>query len=290
MNARPDLENEWLETDGFGAFASGTSAGVRTRRYHNVLMIARNPPLDRVILVNGFDVWVETPHGTLPISTQHYHNDLFWPEGFKLSQSFESKLWPTWFYQLGDSLEIKQELFIPDGIQGTAIRWQIKGASQGVSLHVKPLLSARDYHGMHHENDDMCLETRRGEGEMIWQVYSDSPRIFAQTNGKFEDKPEWFRSFYYEKEDQRGLDTTEDLACPGEFHFDMEQGDAILLLGGGERVSDQAEASNPSAQKVFETLHEFEFERRTRIPRLQRAAQPGLRGPRNGTQHLGQLG
>ena len=273
MNARPDLENEWLETDGFGAFASGTSAGVRTRRYHNVLMIARNPPLDRVILVNGFDVWVETPHGTLPISTQHYHNDLFWPEGFKLSQSFESKLWPTWFYQLGDSLEIKQELFIPNGIQGTAIRWQIKGASQGVSLHVKPLLSARDYHGMHHENDDMCLKTRRGEGEIIWQVYSDSPRLFAQTNGKFDDKPEWFRSFYYEKEDQRGLDTTEDLACPGEFHFDMEQGDAILLLGGGERVSDQAEATDPSAQKVFETLHEFEFERRTRIPRLQRAAQ-----------------
>jgi len=69
MNAKPELENEWLETDGFGAFASGTSSGVRTRRYHNVLMIARNPPSERVILVNGFDVWAETPAGTLPVSS-----------------------------------------------------------------------------------------------------------------------------------------------------------------------------------------------------------------------------
>ena len=40
MELLPETENEWLETDGLGAFASGTSSGVRTRRYHNVLMIA----------------------------------------------------------------------------------------------------------------------------------------------------------------------------------------------------------------------------------------------------------
>ena len=59
MNLLPETENEWLETDGLGAFASGTSSGVRTRRYHNVLMIAKNPPSERVILVNGFDVWLK---------------------------------------------------------------------------------------------------------------------------------------------------------------------------------------------------------------------------------------
>jgi len=109
MERLPETENEWLETDGLGAFASGTSSGVRTRRYHNVLMIAKNPPSERVILVNGFDVWVETPHGTFPISTQGYANDVFWPEGFLLSHSFVSTPWPTWIYDLGQSLQIKQE-------------------------------------------------------------------------------------------------------------------------------------------------------------------------------------
>ena len=146
MKLQPEIENEWLETDGLGAFASGTSSGVRTRRYHSVLMIAKNPPAERVILVNGFDAWVETPHGTFPISTQAYRDNTYWPEGFLLRRSFVSAHWPTWIYDLGDSLQIKQELFVPDGIQGTAIRWQAIGSPSGVKLHVKPFLSARDYH------------------------------------------------------------------------------------------------------------------------------------------------
>ena len=273
MTSKPNLENEWLETDGFGAFASGTSSGVRTRRYHNVLMIARNPPSERVILVNGFDVWVETPQGTFPVSTQHYRNDVFWPEGFKISQTFDSSTWPTWVYQLNDSIKIKQELFVPDGIQGTAIRWQVEGSQLGVQLHVKPFLSARDYHSTHHENDDMSLETRRQNGELIWQPYSDSPEIFAESTGEFEDKPEWFQSFYFEKEAQRGLDTMEDLACPGEFHFDLEKGEAILLLGADQRVSDQAGSSGSPAERVYKILHDKEHQRRAAISRNQRSAQ-----------------
>ena len=29
---------EWLETDGLGGFASGTAGGIRTRRYHGLLL------------------------------------------------------------------------------------------------------------------------------------------------------------------------------------------------------------------------------------------------------------
>jgi len=33
-------EREWLEADGLGGFASGTVSGVRTRRYHALLLTA----------------------------------------------------------------------------------------------------------------------------------------------------------------------------------------------------------------------------------------------------------
>ena len=273
MNLLPETENEWLETDGLGAFASGTSSGVRTRRYHNVLMIAKNPPSERVILVNGFDVWVETPHGTFPISTQAYSDNVFWPEGFLLRRSFVSTHWPTWIYDLGQSLQIKQELFVPDRIQGTAIRWQVIGSAAGVKLHVKPFLSARDYHSMHHENDDMNLEARIQNGEVTWQPYSDSPEIFAETTGEFEVKPEWFRSFYYAKEDQRGLDSMEDLGCPGEFHFELEKSEAILLLGAGQKLSSQIDSADSSAERVFATVHDSELNRRQQISRVERSAE-----------------
>src|SRR5262249_59584090 len=36
--------DEWLEPDGLGGFASGTVSGIRTRRYHALLLTATMPP------------------------------------------------------------------------------------------------------------------------------------------------------------------------------------------------------------------------------------------------------
>jgi glycogen debranching enzyme len=46
------LSLEWLEPNGRGEFASGTVAGANTRRYHALLLTARKPPSERVVLVN----------------------------------------------------------------------------------------------------------------------------------------------------------------------------------------------------------------------------------------------
>ena len=274
MQKKPDIRQEWLETDGQGAFSSGTSSGVRTRRYHNLLMIAKNPPSERVILVNGMDVWVETPHGTFPISTQHYMNDVIWPEGFLQQTDFDDSLWPTWTYEFGGSIEIKQELFVPQGLQGVAIRWQVNGSAAGVKIHVKLFLSGRDYHSMHHENPDMYLGTENQSGDLRWQTYDDSVDVFAESNATFDEKAEWFRSFYYEVEDQRGLDSLEDLGCPGELHFDLEkESEAILLLGAKCRVSSQMHSTGIAAKQVFDTIHESEHQRRSKLSRIDRSAQ-----------------
>ena len=49
---------EWLEADGLGGFASGTASGLRSRRYHGLLVTAMTPPTGRVVLVNGVFVAV----------------------------------------------------------------------------------------------------------------------------------------------------------------------------------------------------------------------------------------
>src|SRR5689334_5229085 len=54
-----DEVTEWLEADGLGGFASGTTSGIRTRRYHALLLTAQTPPTGRMVLVNGLDAWVE---------------------------------------------------------------------------------------------------------------------------------------------------------------------------------------------------------------------------------------
>ena len=69
----PEREkSEWLEADGLGGFASGTVSGIRTRRYHALLLAATTPPAGRMVLVNGFDAEVETAAGRFALTTQRY--------------------------------------------------------------------------------------------------------------------------------------------------------------------------------------------------------------------------
>ena len=80
-----DDRTEWLEADGLGGFSSGTTSGVRTRRYHALLLTATTPPTGRVVLVNGFDAWVDTPAGSFALTTQRYAPDVRHPAGRHVS-------------------------------------------------------------------------------------------------------------------------------------------------------------------------------------------------------------
>src|SRR6476659_2133304 len=46
------LTREWLVTNGLGGYASGTVAGVATRRYHGLLIAALPAPLGRMMTLS----------------------------------------------------------------------------------------------------------------------------------------------------------------------------------------------------------------------------------------------
>src|ERR1043165_5091401 len=94
--------DEWLETDGLGGFACGTVSGIRTRRYHSLLLAATRPPSGRYLLVNGLDAWVQTPAGNFPLTSQLYTPGVFHPDGARYITSFTIEPWPQWSFQLDD--------------------------------------------------------------------------------------------------------------------------------------------------------------------------------------------
>src|SRR3954467_4330842 len=93
-------DREWLEADGLGGFASGTAAGIRTRRYHALLLSSRMPPTSRVALVNGVEAWLTTPAGRFPLSTHRYVGNVLHPDGASYIAEFVHDSWPTWTYRL----------------------------------------------------------------------------------------------------------------------------------------------------------------------------------------------
>lgn len=105
---RPSPTNEWLEADGRGGFASGTVSGIRTRRYHALLLTATMPPTGRVVLVNGFEAWIVTPGGRFALTSQRYAADVIHPDGANQIKEFSNEPWPTWQFKFEDGTDSPQ--------------------------------------------------------------------------------------------------------------------------------------------------------------------------------------
>jgi predicted glycogen debranching enzyme len=223
-------ELEWLEADGLGGFASGTVTGRRTRRYHALLLTATTPPTGRVVLVNGYEAWAETPTGRFALSSQRYAGGVVHPEGDRRLVEFAAEPWPRWVYRLDEGTRIEQELFVPYGHPAVAVRWRVLGATTAAKLIVRPLMSGRDYHSLHHENRAFSFDATHGHGRVTWGAYTGLPEVRAASNGEYRHEPVWYRNFEYAQERDRGLGCVEDLASPGVFAWDLAAGEAVWVL------------------------------------------------------------
>jgi predicted glycogen debranching enzyme len=258
-----DLRGEWLEADGLGGFASGTVAGIRTRRYHALLLHAVTPPTGRMVLVNGFDAWVDAPGGSWAISSQTYLPAAVHPDGAARIESFEREPWPRWVYRLPDDVRIEQEIFALRGAAVVVVRWRaLELPGEGaVRLRVRPFLSGRDYHALHHENPAFRFEPEQRSGRQVWRPYPDVPAIWSRASGSYAHAPLWFRNFRYDDEQTRGLDFAEDLASPGEYEFDLRDGAALWLLAA-EGHEGELGAAGESLLRRAERLRKVERARR----------------------------
>jgi len=212
---------EWLEADGLGGFASGTSSGVRTRRYHALLLTATTPPTGRIVLVNGFDAWTDTPGGAFALSTQRYAPDVLYPDGAAHIAEFTNDPWPTWEFELADGTLLRQEVFVQHGASAVFVVWTLVRAAGPVVLRVRPFLAGRDYHSMHHQNGAFHFDADRRDAAVAFRMYDGLPGVTALSNGDYRHAPDWYRQFLYTAERERGLDDTEDLASPGEFSWPL---------------------------------------------------------------------
>jgi predicted glycogen debranching enzyme len=253
---------EWLEADGLGGFASGTVAGPRTRRYHALLLAATEPPTGRVVLVNGLEAWLERDGTRTALTRQAYAPDVVHPADAAPVVRFEREPWPTWTLALPDGARLEHGLLAVHERAAVVLYWRLIGSGGG-TLSVRPLLSGRDYHALHHENSAFRFDAAVDGDRVAWRPYDGIPAVEARANGRYEHAPDWYRRFLYTEERARGLDDVEDLATPGVFHFDLGAGEAFLLLAAeGHRG-----AEDPAALRAGEQA------RRARFPTpLDRAA------------------
>ncbi|ARP84441.1 glycogen debranching protein [Bordetella genomosp. 8] len=224
--------DEWLEADGRGGYASGTVSGLRTRRYHALLLCATRPPTGRKVLVNGVEAWVETAGTRQSLTRQRYAPDLIVPDDAADVLAFDPHPWPGWRLRLRDGRLLRMACFVDKASARTVLRWDLEGAAEAgvLILKVRPLLSGRDYHALHRENPAFDFSAAVDGQRVRWRPYGHAPAVLAHTNGRYAHEPDWYRNFCYARERERGLDDIEDLATPGVFSFDLGAGPAVMIL------------------------------------------------------------
>lgn len=269
-----DLGLEWLEADGLGGFAMGTASGIRTRRYHGLLCVARTPPTGRALLVNAVEAWVDLGHGPRALSSHRYLPAVTHPDGASRLASFTTEPIPTWVYELEDGVRVVHELFVPRGSAAVVLRWRLEGTAASARLTLRPLLAARGVHGLRRESAALALTSRSDGHAVVWQPDAALPAVSAYSNGLWQAQPDWFRNFLYEEERARGYDHVEDLLSPGFFAHDLAHGEACLILAAG--TASAALPADAPPDELAHGLRERELARRSALAPLDRAAEAYL--------------
>jgi predicted glycogen debranching enzyme len=218
-----------------------------------------------MVLVNGLDAWVDSGERSVVsgerefLTRQRYAPDILAPENAAEIESFRNEPWPTWVYRLRTGARIEQEIFVPRGLPVVLIRWRQLGEPTRMTLSVRPFLSGRDLHALHHENPVFRFDAKASRDRLTWAPYDGVTGISALTNGSYRAEPEWYRNFLYTEERARGLDYEEDLAAPGVLSWEIGTDPAVLVLG-------MAGSLPPGkAVETFERLSRSEQARRQRL-------------------------
>jgi len=226
----PAVRREWLVTNGLGGYASGTVAGVNTRRYHGLLVASLNPPVQRMVLLAALEEWLVAPDGERwPLSAQEYWDGTVYPDGFRLLEGVDvDGMLPTFRWLVGGRT-IEKRIWMEHGVSRTVLTYRLVSGPP-LLMQLRPLFAHRDYH-----------QQRHGQGGFDMAESSDGWTIDAagvcshfevRPGAIVRSRPDWYWRVFHRAERERGLDDEEDLFTPGTVEASLEEGNEVVVLAG----------------------------------------------------------
>jgi glycogen debranching enzyme len=200
---------EWLVADGVGGYAMGTVSGLRTRRYHGLLVVAGDTPAGRHLGLASLDPVVTLASGAeVRLATHEWASGAVVPSGHELLESFDlDDGLPRWRWRIGDVV-IERELAMADGRSCIGVVHRLLAGSL-TRLALDALVTWRDVHG----------ERTAGRRPNVAPVTGgvEVENAYRLEGRGWEWQSAWWEGVYYREEAARGLNATEDLWYAGRF-------------------------------------------------------------------------
>jgi predicted glycogen debranching enzyme len=270
----PLLSREWLVTNALGGYASGTIAGVATRRYHGLLIAALSAPSGRTMMLNHLVESLRLPEqSVMRIGGQQRADatlELYGADNL-VDFRLEAGL-PVWRYRAGNVL-IEKRLHLVHQQNTVHIHYRMLEGEGVVRLELRPGLHFRGHDGRVSAPmvepytitaiDDR-LEIVDGDRFPPLRLY-----LYGQ-NQSFTIQGRKIPEMLYRIEESRGYDAIGSLWSPGHFRTDLQPGREAVLVASTE-AWDTIIALKPEAALAAELV------RRERL--LAQANPAARRGP-----------
>ena len=172
---------EWLVTDGLGGYACGTVAGLRTRRYHGLLVHATSAAGGaRSLGLAALDTVVVIGDQRIRLATHEWVGGAVDPRGHQHLASFDLEDGvPRWRYDLGP-VQLEVELAMAYGVCTVGVVHRLLAGE--ATLEVTPQCTWRDQHGDRFAGADPVVETS-GSG-FVFESALPGPGAWLPAGGR----------------------------------------------------------------------------------------------------------
>lgn len=231
------LAREWLVTNGLGGYASGTLAGIATRRYHGLFIAALPAPLGRQMTLAHLSERVRLADGTLiKMSGESHDSSDPQPHGIDYLAEFRLDMGlPVWRYELAGA-SIEKRILMPHQQNTVYIIYRLL---HGDSLRLKLMPS------VHNRSHDAPVNTplpgvfRLTEVDSKYElsVLPDLPTLRMRLHGvrqAFTVNRQTLPEVMYPVEESRGYEESGTLWSPGYFRADLSQDHPVCLVASTE--------------------------------------------------------
>jgi len=250
-NEHPEsrLTREWLVTNGLGGYASGSVAGVATRRYHGLLIAALPTPIGRTVMLSHLGEWIRLPdRRVVRLAGEERPEQQFELPEILTEFRLEMGL-PIWTYHVGD-VRIEKRILLPYGQNTVHVNYRMTGG-QGVRLILRPRLHFRGHElPVEEQFDQHCKLHASGRRiEVVPESNPQLPPLRMTLLGRDADlvlEGGHFEEFFYRLEASRGYPSRGRVWTPGRFRGVLGPGEECTLVASTENW-DTIDALNPQA-------------------------------------------
>jgi predicted glycogen debranching enzyme len=233
------VTREWLVTNGLGGYASGTVAGVITRRYHGLLIAALSAPYGRTVMLSHVAEQVRWPDGRraeIGGRERAGHGAGAQGSGFLVEFRLEAGL-PIWRYDV-DGLILEKRVFLSHMQNTVHVMYELVGGAEHVEMALQPSVNFRAQEAPVSEPlgwpyefrsvADCCEIALKKSGLPPLRVLMQGGDTTFILKGKRIDQ------VLYPVEESRGYHAHGDLWSPGYYRVRLHKGETAALSASTE--------------------------------------------------------